>query len=255
MSIQVSSSRRSHAEAPGARGRSSASALRRFNTRWASAAVSSRSDPSDRTTQLCAISFRCSRLFMPAAVNASRMATTWSSRMGCSAGPALGTWSCGPMLNSVSVTMMRIPAKMIRALVNLVWLPHRPEHPTRPRRPGGHLRRLFQGSHHAALIGVALPAMSKAVPWSTEVRFTGRPTVMFTLASLPGTFTGPHTPGSISGPALSKETVLDRVRVAGARPDLRIRGVVADQEACRTTKPISDNVAGRTCPSKCGAFI
>ena len=30
-----------------------------------------------------------------------------------------------------------------------------------------------------------VPAMSKAVPWSTEVRITGRPTVMFTPASMP----------------------------------------------------------------------
>jgi hypothetical protein len=35
------------------------------------------------------------------------------------------------------------------------------------------------------------PAMSNAVPWSTDVRTTGRPTVMFTPASSPSTFTGP----------------------------------------------------------------
>ncbi len=36
-----------------------------------------------------------------------------------------------------------------------------------------------------------LPAMSKAVPWSTEVLTTGRPTVMFTPDSRPSTLMGP----------------------------------------------------------------
>ena len=36
-----------------------------------------------------------------------------------------------------------------------------------------------------------VPAMSNAVPWSTEVRITGRPTVMLTPASMPSTLTGP----------------------------------------------------------------
>jgi len=36
-----------------------------------------------------------------------------------------------------------------------------------------------------------LPAMSNAVPWSTEVRITGSPTVMFTPASSPSTLIGP----------------------------------------------------------------
>ena len=35
------------------------------------------------------------------------------------------------------------------------------------------------------------PAMSNAVPWSTDVRITGRPTVMFTPDSMPSTLTGP----------------------------------------------------------------
>ena len=35
------------------------------------------------------------------------------------------------------------------------------------------------------------PAISNAVPWSTDVRITGRPTVMFTPASMPSTLTGP----------------------------------------------------------------
>ena len=34
-------------------------------------------------------------------------------------------------------------------------------------------------------------ARSSAVPWSTEVRITGKPTVMFTPASMPSTFIGP----------------------------------------------------------------
>src|SRR3712207_1176757 len=36
-----------------------------------------------------------------------------------------------------------------------------------------------------------VPAMSKAVPWSTEVRMTGSPTLMLTPASMPRTLTGP----------------------------------------------------------------
>src|SRR6267143_3872160 len=36
-----------------------------------------------------------------------------------------------------------------------------------------------------------VPAMSNAVPWSTEVRTNGSPTVMFTPASRPSTLTGP----------------------------------------------------------------
>jgi hypothetical protein len=36
-----------------------------------------------------------------------------------------------------------------------------------------------------------LPAISKAVPWSTDVRTTCRPTVTLTPASRPSTFTGP----------------------------------------------------------------
>ena len=57
-----------------------------------------------------------------------------------------------------------------------------------PRRKGHGLAHCLE---HPALVGPPGARDAEAVPWSTEVRTTGSPTVMFTPSSCPITFPGP----------------------------------------------------------------